>query len=133
MIYKDNLQKLLFLTVQTKRFLFMSLDLHHSILNQLASTIHARRQSDPSLSYVAKLLHKGEDAILKKIGEESTEVILASKEGNHEHLIYEIADLWFHTLVLLEQHHLHPDAILNELARREGVSGISEKAARPAP
>lgn len=110
----------------------MTIDIQQDILNQLATTIRNRRQADPSLSYVAKLLQKGEDAILKKIGEESTEVILASKEGNAEHLIYEVADLWFHTLVLLEQHHLHPQAILNELARREGLSGISEKAARPA-
>lgn len=101
------------------------------ILSRLTATLEARKQAAPETSYVAKLFHKGEDAILKKVGEEATEVILASKEGDAQHLVYEVADLWFHSLVLLAHHGLNADAVLNELARREGVSGIAEKAARP--
>ena len=79
---------------------------------------------------MARLYTQGLDSILKKIGEESTEVIIAAKGGDKEKVVYELADLWFHTLVLLAQQGLHPDDVLNELARREGLSGIAEKAAR---
>ena len=100
------------------------------ILQRLTETLEARKQASPGSSYVAKLLSKGEDAILKKIGEEATEVILASKEGDKNHLVYETADLWFHCMVLLAKHGLSADDVLNELARREGLSGIDEKESR---
>ena len=100
------------------------------ILNRLAQTLEARKHADSQSSYVARLYTQGLDSILKKIGEETTEVIIAAKGDNKEKLVYELADLWFHTLVLLAQQGLHPEDVLNELARREGVSGISEKAAR---
>ena len=100
------------------------------ILSSLDQTIAQRKTADPSTSYVAKLLHKGQDAILKKIGEEATEVVLASKDQDASHLVYEVADLWFHSLVLLSHHGLSSADILQELARREGLSGIAEKAAR---
>lgn len=102
----------------------------NDILQRLAETLEARKQASPESSYVAKLFNKGEDAILKKIGEESTEVILAAKEGDKSHLVYETADLWFHCMVLLARHGLSADDVLNELARREGMSGIEEKANR---
>lgn len=100
------------------------------ILNRLAETLEARKNADPQSSYVAKLYAKGLDGILKKIGEESAEAIIAAKGGDKSQVVYEVADLWFHTLVLLAQQGLHPDDVLNELARREGMSGIVEKAAR---
>lgn len=100
------------------------------ILKNLTATLEARKQASPESSYVAKLFSKGEDAILKKVGEEATEVILASKSGDKTHLVYETADLWFHCMVLLAQHGLSADDVINELARREGLSGIDEKAAR---
>ena len=100
------------------------------ILNRLAETLAARKNADPQSSYVAKLYAKGLDGILKKIGEESTEVIIAAKGSDKSQVVYEVADLWFHTLVLLAQQGVHPDDVLNELARREGLSGIAEKAAR---
>jgi len=96
----------------------------------LTQTLEARKQASPESSYVAKLFSKGEDAILKKIGEEATELILASKEGDKTHLVYETADLWFHCMVLLAQHGLSADDVLEELARREGLSGVAEKAGR---
>ena len=102
------------------------------ILGSVAETIEARRHSDPSKSYVAKLLHDGHDKILKKIAEESAEVLLASKDGDNTHVVRETADLWFHCLVLLAYHNLGPEDILCELRRREGTSGITEKAARKA-
>ncbi len=100
------------------------------ILNRLAETLEARKNADPQSSYVAKLYAKGLDGILKKIGEESAEAIIAAKGGDKSQVVYEVADLWFHTLVLLAQQGLHPDDVLNELARREGLSGIAEKAGR---
>lgn len=100
------------------------------ILQRLADTLAARRGADPASSYTAKLLGKGEDAILKKVAEECAETLLASKDGDTLHLIREVADLWFHTLVLLAWHELRPEDVLRELARREGVSGIAEKNAR---
>lgn len=99
-------------------------------LNRLAETLEARKSADPESSYTAKLYAKGLDAILKKIGEESAETIMAAKDGNPDQIVYEVADLWFHTLVLLAQQGLHPEQVLQELARREGLSGIAEKAAR---
>ena len=102
----------------------------NDILQRLTQTLEARKQASPESSYVAKLFGKGEDAILKKIGEEATEVILASKEGDKTHLVYETADLWFHCMVLLAQHGLSADDVLEELARREGLSGVAEKAGR---
>ena len=102
------------------------------ILQKLSETMATRKQASPESSYVAKLFSKGEDAILKKIGEEATEVILASKSGDKSHLIYETADLWFHCMVLLAQHDLSAEDVLQELARREGVSGIAEKNSRTA-
>ena len=100
------------------------------ILDRLAETLEARKHANSQSSYVARLYTQGLDGILKKIGEETTEVIIAAKGDNKEKLVYELADLWFHTLVLLAQQGLHPEDVLNELARREGVSGIAEKAAR---
>jgi phosphoribosyl-ATP pyrophosphohydrolase len=101
-----------------------------SILHRLAQTIEMRKQADPASSYAAKLLHDGQDKILKKIAEESAETLMASKDGDVQHVIRETADLWFHCLVLLSHHGLKPDDVLNELQRREGISGIDEKAAR---
>ena len=101
-----------------------------SILSQVADVLESRKESSPDSSYVASLYHKGEDAILKKIGEEATETVMAAKDGVNNKIIYEVADLWFHTLVLLSSRDLHPDAVLNELARRFGTSGIEEKASR---
>jgi len=102
----------------------------NDILERLTATIEARKNAAPDASYVAKLFSKGEDAILKKIGEEATEVVLAAKGADKTHLVYETADLWFHCLVLLAHHGLTADDVLRELARREGVSGITEKAVR---
>jgi phosphoribosyl-ATP pyrophosphohydrolase len=100
------------------------------ILNRLSATLAERRSADPSSSYVAKLFHKGTDEILKKVGEEAVETIMAAKDGNKLHLVREVADLWFHTLVLLAHEGLSHEDVLAELARREGISGIDEKAAR---
>lgn len=105
----------------------MSID----ILQRLTATIAARKGAAAESSYVAKLFNKGEDAILKKVGEETTEVLLAAKSGDKTHLVYETADLWFHCMVLLEHHGLSVNDVLNELGRREGVSGIAEKQNRP--
>ncbi len=102
----------------------------NEILKRLTETLEARKQASPESSYVAKLFSKGEDAILKKVGEEATEVILAAKGGDSSHLVYETADLWFHCMVLLAKHGLSADDVLNELARREGLSGIAEKESR---
>jgi phosphoribosyl-ATP pyrophosphohydrolase len=100
-------------------------------LQRLTQTIASRKGAASDTSYVAKLFSKGEDAILKKIGEEATEVLLAAKGGDKAHLVYETADLWFHCMVLLQHHGLSADDVLSELARREGVSGIAEKNSRP--
>ena len=101
-----------------------------AILDRLAATIEARKSADPSASYVARLLHEGEDKILRKVAEEAVEILLASKGGDKQHIARETADLWFHCLVLLAHHGLGPDDVLNELLRREGTSGIDEKALR---
>lgn len=100
------------------------------ILQKLTQTIEARKLASPDTSYVAKLFGKGDDAILKKVIEEAGEVLLAAKDGDKQHLVYEVADLWFHTLVLLAHKGLDADDVLNELARREGLSGIVEKNSR---
>ena len=102
----------------------------NEILQRLTATIASRKGAAAESSYVAKLFSKGEDAILKKVGEEATEVLLAAKSGDNANLIYETADLWFHCMVLLAQHGLNAQDVLTELARREGVSGIAEKNSR---
>lgn len=100
------------------------------ILRDLAEVLEQRKQADPDSSYVASLYHKGIDQILKKIGEEAAETIIAAKDNNDTQVIYETADLWFHTLVMLSQRGLHPQQVLDELARRFGLSGLEEKARR---
>lgn len=100
------------------------------ILRELAEVLEQRKSAEADSSYVASLYHKGLDAILKKIGEEATETVMAAKDGDKEKLIYETADLWFHTLVMLANEGLKPDDVLQELARRFGVSGLDEKASR---
>lgn len=100
------------------------------ILARLADTLEARKEADPQSSYVARLYAKGLDAILKKVAEEAAETIMAAKDGERDKIVYETADLWFHTLVLLAREGIRPEEILGELARREGLSGIAEKAAR---
>jgi phosphoribosyl-ATP pyrophosphohydrolase len=101
-----------------------------TILRRLSDTIAARKQADPASSYVAGLFGKGHTAILKKVAEESTETLLASKDGDKLHVVRETADLWFHCLVLLAWHGLTSDDVLAELRRREGISGVDEKASR---
>jgi len=100
------------------------------ILNQLEQVLQQRKQDDPSKSYVASLYNKGLDTILKKIGEEATETVIAAKSDDKEQIIYEMADLWFHSMVLLAQQDLAIDDVLKELERRFGLSGIDEKASR---
>jgi phosphoribosyl-ATP pyrophosphohydrolase len=100
------------------------------ILLELARVLEERKKADPEDSYVAGLYAKGLDAILKKIGEEATETVMAAKDGDKAQIVYETADLWFHTLVLLAQQGLGPNEVLNELGRRFGISGIEEKARR---
>lgn len=99
-------------------------------LNQLAAVLEERKSAAPDSSYVAKLYSKGLDAILKKIGEEATETVMAAKDGEADKIIYEVADLWFHTLVLLKHMDLEPQQVLDELERRFGLSGLEEKASR---
>ena len=101
-----------------------------SILQRLAQTLELRKSADPGSSYTAQLFAKGHDAILKKIAEEAAETLLAAKDGDKLHIVREMADLWFHSLVLLSFHGLGPDDVLAELRRREGISGVDEKAAR---
>lgn len=100
------------------------------VLDKLAEVLEARKSADADGSYVAKLYAKGLDAICKKIGEEATETVMAAKDGEAEKIVYEIADLWFHTLVLLAQQGLGPQDVLRELDRRFGLSGLDEKASR---
>ena len=99
-------------------------------LNKLAEVLEQRKQADPDSSYVAGLYGKGLDAILKKIGEEATETVMAAKDGDREKIVYETADLWFHSMVLLVHQGLHPDDVEKELERRFGLSGLEEKASR---
>ncbi|CAK0771431.1 Phosphoribosyl-ATP pyrophosphatase [Gammaproteobacteria bacterium] len=100
------------------------------ILAELARVLESRKTADAQNSYVAGLYRKGLDAILKKIGEEATETVMAAKDGVPEKIVHEVADLWFHTLVLLVHQGLEPQAVLDELARRFGLSGLEEKARR---
>jgi len=100
------------------------------ILERLAEVVESRKEGDPDKSYVSRLFARGPDAILKKIGEESTEVVMAAKDGDKLLIVGETADLWFHCLILLAQYGLRPADVLAELRRREGISGIDEKAAR---
>jgi len=104
--------------------------MNDAILKELAAVIESRRGGDPVASYVARLLDRGEDAILKKIGEEATETVMAAKDDDKIRIVAEVADLWFHCLVLLARHGLGPADVAAELARREGTSGHAEKAAR---
>ena len=104
-----------------------------NILARLAEVIESRKPkngADPTQSYVAKLFDKGTDAILKKVGEEATELVMAAKDGDAQKIVYETADLWFHTMVALAQFDLSPEDVLKELARREGLSGLEEFASR---
>jgi phosphoribosyl-ATP pyrophosphohydrolase len=100
------------------------------ILERLAQILEERKQADPDSSYVARLYAKGLDAILKKIGEEATETVMAAKDGDPVRITAEVADLWFHCLVLLAHQGMGPDRVLAELDRRFGLSGITEKATR---
>ena len=109
----------------------------HDSLARLAAVIESRKPAngcDPATSYVSRLLHKGPDAFLKKIGEEATEVVMAAKDVDHgadkSRIVYEVADLWFHTMVALAHYGLTPADVVAELERREGTSGIEEKALR---
>ncbi|MCU0938930.1 MAG: phosphoribosyl-ATP diphosphatase [Burkholderiaceae bacterium] len=107
------------------------------VLADLADVIESRRGGDPEASYVARLLARAPDAILKKVGEEATEAVMAAKDASHgrgpvERIVAETADLWFHSLVMLAHYGLRPEQVLAELARRAGTSGIEEKAARKA-
>jgi len=105
------------------------------LLTRLADTLHTRlpaQGGDASQSYTARLFAQGPDACLKKIGEEATELVMAAKDGIADKIVYETADLWFHSLMVLTYYGLRPEAVLQELARREGVSGLAEKASRKA-
>ena len=109
----------------------------HDSLARLAAVIESRKPAnggDPATSYVSRLLHKGPDSFLKKIGEEATEVVMAAKDVDHgadkSRIVYEVADLWFHTMVALAHYGLTPGDVVAELERREGTSGIEEKALR---
>ena len=100
------------------------------ILDRLADVLENRKRGDPDASYVSRLFSRGEDAILKKIGEEATEVVMAAKDGDKLRIVGETADLWFHCLIMLAHYGLRPSDVLMELRRREGISGIDEKASR---
>ena len=101
-----------------------------NVLGELADVLEARKGAAPEASYVASLYHKGLDAILKKIGEEATETVMAAKDGDDDKIVCEVADLWFHTMVLLAARGLRPEQVLDELGRRFGISGHQEKASR---
>jgi phosphoribosyl-ATP pyrophosphohydrolase len=103
-----------------------------AILKQLADVIDSRKGGSAETSYVARLFAKGDDAILKKIGEEATETVMAAKDGATERIVAETADLWFHCLIMLSHYGLRPEDVLAELQRRAGTSGIEEKALRKA-
>ena len=105
-------------------------DTRGDILDRLAASIASRRTADPATSYVAALLAKGDDAVLKKIGEEATETVMAAKDGDAQKLVYEVADLWFHSMIALNAFGVTPADVLAELERREGLSGLDEFALR---
>lgn len=107
-----------------------SIDDAGDVLRRIGATIEARKNAAASTSYVAALFTRGEDAILRKIGEEATETVMAAKDGDPVRIVAEVADLWFHCMVLLAQHGLSANDVLDELSRREGTSGLAEKAAR---
>ena len=100
------------------------------VLKKLAAVLESRKQADPDSSYVASLYKSGTDKILKKLGEEATETVIAGKGGNRDEIIYETADLWFHSMVLLAHNDIDPQDVLDELDRRIGLSGLEEKASR---
>ena len=105
------------------------------VLSRLAQVIESRKPEaggNPETSYVARLFDKGDDAILKKIGEEATELVMAAKDKQEDRIVAEMADLWFHCLVVLTENGLRPEQVTAELARREGLSGLAEKASRTA-
>ena len=102
----------------------------NTILKKLTETLEARKKDDPSKSYTASLYRDGLEAILKKVNEEAFETIIAARQGDNKELVHEVADLWFHTLVLMAHKNLSAEDILNELSRREGTSGIEEKESR---
>lgn len=106
------------------------MNLPDDVLARLYATLLERKAADPASSYVARLYHEGTDAILKKLGEEATETVLAAKGTDRQALVHELADLWFHALVLMAQRGIAPDEVAGELARRMGQSGLAEKAAR---
>ena len=106
--------------------------LNQDILKNLEEILETRKQTQAENSYVASLYEKGLDTILKKIGEEATEVVIAAKEGDKQQIIYETADLWFHSMVMLSQQNLSHQDVLDELAKRFGISGIDEKESRNA-
>ncbi|WP_180297952.1 phosphoribosyl-ATP diphosphatase [Snodgrassella alvi] len=100
------------------------------VLSELADVLDARRQASPQTSYTAQLLQSGEDKILKKVIEEAGEVLMASKDGDRQHLVKEVADVWFHTMVLLTYHQIRVEDVLQELQQRQHISGLTEKASR---
>jgi phosphoribosyl-ATP pyrophosphohydrolase len=102
----------------------------YETLERIAAAIEERKAADPATSYVSSLFAKGDDAMLKKIGEEATETVLAAKGGERLNLVREMADLWFHCMIVLARHGLGPGDVLAEMHRREGISGIDEKAGR---
>lgn len=102
----------------------------YETLERIAATINERKGGDPAKSYVAQLFAKGDDAMLKKVGEEATETVLAAKSGDRLSLVRETADLWFHCMIVLARHGVGPADVLAELHRREGISGVDEKARR---
>ncbi|MBA3997013.1 MAG: phosphoribosyl-ATP diphosphatase [Candidatus Accumulibacter sp.] len=104
----------------------------HDILHRLSDTLASRRNADPETSYTAQLFAKGQDAILKKIGEESTELVMAAKDGKRLNIVWESTDLIYHVLVLLAFHGMGIEDVSQEMRRREGISGIDEKKARSA-
>lgn len=104
--------------------------MNEAILQKLTAELEQRKDADPESSYVASLYNKGLDAILKKVGEEATETVMAAKDGVKQQIVYETADLWFHTMVMLAHQGLSSDDVLKELDRRFGVSGHDEKASR---
>ena len=109
---------------------YQELELNQHIFDSIDEILDKRKTADPEKSYTAKLLNEGVDNILKKVGEEATETVIASKCGDNAAIIHEIADLWFHTIVLLKYHGLSTNDVINELEKRLGVSGIEEKATR---
>lgn len=120
----------MFFSANLCAFALKRIKMKTDILKQLAAVLEERKNADPESSYVAKLHSKGLDAILKKVGEEATETVMAAKDGVAEKIVYETADLWFHTMVMLSNQGISHEEVLSELARRFGMSGLEEKANR---